>query len=302
MQRVIPMVCAALVPIALGVSGWQENQRVQTAEAVASDWVACGAKPGPDCGDPLWWNHRIPPTDPVAGLALAAKTESHAWFATGAGQEVWAVDWASRSTIGAVPTDAIDTVALSTAALVGMEISNLEGRFNDTEHAVLASLEPWHSELRDRCGTCAPPSQAYPAIMVSTQPSVIAPPGIDAPSIDLAAERLRRSAQAPDEEAPPLVELIAHIRDGALPPASVWSEKGKAGMVALELARAGQGQALDDLLIQLEQAPSSTDRVAMIYAALRLFKDHPSYVIPPNADAHLGAVATRRLRSLPGAP
>jgi len=302
MQRVVPMACAALVPIAFGVSGWQEHQRVQTAEIAATGWVECGANPGPECGDPQWWQRRIPPADPKAGLELVGQTDERQWFATGAGQELWAVDWAAHSGIDEVPTEAIDTVALSTASLVGMEISNLEAEFKEMEHAVLSSLEPWHSELRKRCGACAPLSQPYPAIMVTTQPSVIAPPGIDAPSIDLAAERLRRSTQPPLEDNAPLVTLVADIREGKTLPEQVWSTKGMAGMAALELARSNRIDAIETLLVQMDHAPSATDRVAMAYAALRLLKENPTFSIPPNPDAHLAAVDVRRMKSLPGAP
>ena len=96
--------------------------------------------------------------------------------------------------------------------------------------------------------------------------------------------------------------LVADIREGKTLPEQVWSTKGMAGMAALELARSNRIDAIETLLVQMDHAPSATDRVAMAYAALRLLKENPTFSIPPNPDAHLAAVDVRRMKSLPGAP
>jgi hypothetical protein len=174
--------------------------------------------------------------------------------------------------------------------------------YTENEYAILSSLEPWNSLLRDRCGACAPPAQAMPEIDLPAQPSVIAPPGIKAPSVDLAAERIRRSAAPPEESPVALVKLVADIRSGTAVDPAVWNEKGLAGMAALELGRRGEPDALETLLSRINIAPSDTDAIAISYAALRLLAENPGYRIPANHDAHLGAAMIRKLSQTPGAP
>lgn len=141
-----------------------------------------------------------------------------------------------------------------------------------------------------------------PEIDLPAQPSVIAPPGIRAPSIDLAAERIRRSAAPPEHPPVELVRLVADIRSGTPVDPAVWAGKGLAGMTALELGRRGDSDALETLLSRIDIAPSDTDAIAMSYAALRLLAENPGYRIPANPDAHLGAAMIRKLSQTPGAP
>jgi hypothetical protein len=211
----------------------------------------------------------LPPMDRTRGFSLVSSLGSASFVRAPPGWEAIVVSWAAHLEDGSDPTpierDAIEVLAVAQVAFLGsprmVEEDSVDRRVDVSVRAQTRALRQLEA-----LGEFADPG-AYP-------PRAIAHPFTE-PSVVLEAERSLR-ASVPFTPEHPLAHLVATIRRGETPEASTWWEPGAAGLGALELGRRGDWQDLPTLVTVAADGPSSSDRIAALYAALRVAGDAES--------------------------
>ncbi len=89
-------------------------------------------------------------------------------------------------------------------------------------------------------------------------------------STSVSAERLARGGPGTIDHGAPRGALAAAIRRGEPVPPDTWSTAGLSGLAALEVARAGRTGDLDAVLELAVSGPTSSDRLAGLWAAMAL--------------------------------
>ena len=166
-----PIVAAVLIVAASAASIWLDLKDTASAEQGMHAWSAAhrqhAARPGSTAS--LYWRWRAP--DSAQFLRQAADTEPATILRVGAGQEVWAISAAAQVDRARVPAGAMPLIAVSTAALMGVQLPDDPEPFRIMSEHILSGLDPWRTELASRCGDCAPPPAPFPTPAAPMQSS-----------------------------------------------------------------------------------------------------------------------------------
>lgn len=269
MSRLQSATAILFVSLCLILSHTRATAERNTVEQQADVWAAKHAEwHRTGTGSPAeYWQARAPQGNLVDSIA---SIEPWNFWSAGAGQEAWAVNAAAAVGPKAVPKKAIPLVAISTCALLGMELPDDEEFFEELMVFSTGAIRPWRNELLSRCGDCAPPTAPLPPTQDLHSITHVKLNPLGARNIAIAAERERRSVLASPVDGSVLAHMVSRIRNGGSPSNAEWAERGVAGMAALELAKMKRVDAIPTLLQQAESGPSRTDRIASLWAARQL--------------------------------
>lgn len=265
-------IAVPLVVAAAAASLWRDLADTDVAEDGMAQWVSVhgywSARSPLDSEPSSYWRWRAPVRNQL--MSQFAHADPLDVLAAGAGQEVWVVNAAAHLDIEDIPTDAMPLVAISTAALLGVEVDDDPQTFQMLGEQIQASLNPWHQAMIQRCGDCAPPSAPLPAPLTPMDASSqdLDPQGTT--GISIGVERRRRSAMPLLSTATPMTAMVHRIREGGLPTSAEWATPGLAGMAALELGVHGRTDVIPALMSVATDGPSSTDQIAALWAARML--------------------------------
>lgn len=224
--------------------------------------------------NPAYWRWRAPAAKDR--LQQMATVNPHEVLSVGAGQEVWAVNEAAYLGHTSIPTESLALVAVSTASFLGIALPDDAQSFSVISQQIIAGLNPWHSLLRSRCGTCAPRGRDFPGPRAPTSDG---PQGLDERSntgISIEAERRLRSVRPFTHPPSSMAAMVINIRGGKLPTSDEMATPGLAGMAVLELAAQGRSDLSETFLRLGREGPSGTDQIAGYWAAQLVGTDHPT--------------------------
>jgi len=141
-----------------------------------------------------------------------------------------------------------------------------------SEALMLPSDPTWASPLREArllVPVFAPVRDWYAP---DSYPATLPPDADEAGVAPLAVSvsRLRLAALPPTTAASEAAVMAALAARGQPVPAAAWTHVGVAGLVALEAAAAGRQDLLLPVLDAAVSGPSASDRIAALFAALRL--------------------------------
>ena len=167
----------------------------------------------------------------------------------------YVVSWyAGRDPMEMYPSELL-LLATCTAPLLGAPV---EG--NSTPIEALAGQERLRQGAIHACGSCAP----KPALLATYTRTPFPV------SIAIAGEVGARGTGTLKDPVAPLGALAIAIRRGEEVPPEALELPGQAGLVALEWGRLGDERRLPALLKMANEGPSAADRIAALYAALRI--------------------------------
>ena len=255
-----PILSIGTIALAAGLSFVVEQSQHAETRRVSESWAQTHASMSAHAslasGADPYWTWRAPVSnDRLAALAAADATVV---LSAGAGQEVWAINAAASRDIHEIPLSMMPLIALSTAAFLGIDIEDEHGQALALEIPLLASLNPWQTEMKTRCGDCAPAASTLPPTS-----SIVPSRGIS-----IAVERIRRSAVP--YQGKPMAVMVQRIREGGLPSEEEWSTRGLSGMAALELGVSDRRDQLPRLLLAAQDGPSATDRIAALWVIWKM--------------------------------
>ena len=261
----------SLILIAMGALlsfSIQRAQQKKDGQAMAA-WASAHA----------YWMNRTPSDTPPSPywrwralvkdgrLAELERAKPFEFLQMGAGQEVWAVNEAARTSEGRIPGGAIPLVSVSTATFLGAQLPDDPVAFSLASQKVIAGLSPWRQRLEDVCGTCAPAAQPFPS---SIAYRVAGSQGINARGaigVSIGVEQYRRTAAPIPVPASPMIAMVQRIRNGGVPTDDEWRTPGLSGMAALELALRDDPSLAPSFLELGRTGPSRSDKIAGLWAA-----------------------------------
>lgn len=210
------------------------------------DWDRCADRAaGAERCDAVWKAMtRFLPADADAGFKLVERVGAEALLEDGdrAARSLYPVAWGSQG-LQRSP-EGLAAVALGTATLLGSPANRQEA---------IAGLAKVRDAVNESC-RCAPPAGP-----LRRSPSPVA-------GASRNAERIVRSPITDHDPNPLIAPMVAVRRGEAIDPAW-WQQPGVAGMLALELGRAGRTDQLDALVEASVTGPTGSDRMAALWAA-----------------------------------
>lgn len=212
-------------------------------------WDRCGdrAARDPTCAGVWATMNRFLPSGADAGFTLVEQAGAEAMLENGerTARALYAVAWGSAGLNRS--QEGLAAVALGTAHLLGSPANRQEA---------ISGIETFRDAVNQSC-RCAPPAGP---LRRSLWPVAGTTRG---------AERVVR-APVPDHDPNPLLAPMIAARSGDTVDAAWWNEPGIAGMLALELGRAGRTDQLPDLVEASVSGPTGADRMAALWGARRL--------------------------------
>jgi hypothetical protein len=212
-------------------------------------WEHCGerAAQDPSCSG-IWATMlRFLPSEADTGFALIEQAGAEAMLENGerTARALYVVAWGSAGLDRS--EEGLGALALATAHLLGSPANRREA---------LAGIEELRDAMNRTCG-CAPPAGPLRHSMGPVA------------GLTRGAERVVR-APVPDHDPNPLLSPMIAVRSGDAIQSAWWDEPGIAGMLALELGRAGRTDQLAALVEASVSGPTGADRMAALWAARRV--------------------------------
>jgi hypothetical protein len=217
------------------------------------EWEACLDSEGlPVCATGKSLSVFFPPADKEIGRKLAARWSGNEYPAPASAA---VVSWYSKEDPSLLSEDELLGLAAATSLILGIPQYGTGVPVNR-----IAGLEVLRKALETQCGRCAPKPETLPVYQDKLIPA----------SSVLSGEIMARGEGERLDPVPPLGTLVALVRKGKEPLENATITVGQAGLVALEWGRAGNPDKIEALLKIASEGPSSSDRLAALYAVIRL--------------------------------